>query len=119
MVGTYSLEPKMQVTIAEAAQLLGLSEKTIRRRVLSGRLQATQMSTYKGYTWLVDVPDDLVESETGELQALRDRVAAQDRELEAKNKQIEQLHILLQQAQAALPPPRVTQRYWWRFWQRG
>ena len=49
------------------------------------------MSTYKGYTWLVDVPDDLVEPETGELQALRDRVAAQDRELEAKNKQIEQL----------------------------
>ena len=77
------------------------------------------MSTYKGYTWPVDVPDDLVEPETGELQALRDRVAAQDRELEAKNKQIEQLHILLQQAQSALPSPQSIQRHWWRFWQRG
>jgi excisionase family DNA binding protein len=109
----------MQVTIAEAAQLLGLSEKTVRRRVISGRLQATQMSTYKGYTWMVEVPDDLVTPESGELQALRDRVAAQERELEAKNEQIRQLHILLQQAQAALPPPKGTQRPWWRFWQRG
>jgi chromosome segregation ATPase len=124
MVGTYSLEPKMQVTIAEAAQLLGLFEKTVRRRVLTGRLQATQMSTYKGYTWIVEIPDDLVEPETGELQALRDRVAAQDRELETKNKQIEQLHVqteqlhvLLQQAQAALPSPKDN-RPWWRFWQR-
>jgi predicted transcriptional regulator len=124
MVGTYSLEPKMQVTIAEAAQLLGLSEKTVRRRRLTGRLQATQMSTYKGYTWIVEIPDDLVEPETGELQALRDRVAAQDRELETKNKQIEQLHVqieqlhvLLQQAQAALPSPKDN-RPWWRFWQR-
>ncbi len=82
-----------------------------------GRLQATQMSNYKGYTWLADVPDDLVEPETGELQALRDRVAAQERELEAKNKQIEQLHVLLQQAQAALPAAREG-RAWWRFWRR-
>ena len=109
----------MQVTIAEAAQLLGLSEKTVRRRVITGRLQATQMSTYKGYTWMVDLPDDLAKPESGELQALRDRVAAQDRELEAKNEQIRQLHILLQQAQAALPSPKGTQRPWWRFWRRG
>ena len=38
-------------------------------------------------------------------------------ELVSKNKQIEQLHILLQQAQAALPAPR-DHRPWWRFWQR-
>ena len=37
-------------------------------------------------------------------------------ELVSKNKQIEQLHILLQQAQAALPAPREN-RPWWRFWQ--
>jgi hypothetical protein len=68
----------------------------------------------------VDVPDDLVEPETGELQALRDRVAAQDRELGAKNKQIEQLHILLQQAQAALPAPKKDHPSWWqRLWHRN
>ncbi len=51
MVGTQSLEPKMQVTITEAAQLLGLSEKTVRRRILSGRLQGTQRPTHNGYTY--------------------------------------------------------------------
>jgi predicted site-specific integrase-resolvase len=115
----------MQVTLAEAAQILGLSEKTVRRRVVSGRLQATQMSTYKGYTWIVELPDDMAKPESGELQALRDRVVAQDRELEAKNHQIEQLHVqieqlhvLLQQAQAALPSPKSTPRPWWQFWRR-
>jgi hypothetical protein len=77
------------------------------------------MSTHSGgYTWRIDIPDDLPEPETGELQALRDRVKAQDRELEAKNEQIRELHILLQQAQAALSAPVGTQR-WWRFWRRG
>jgi hypothetical protein len=38
-------------------------------------------------------------------------------QLEAKDKQIEQLHVLLQQAQAALPAPREN-RPWWRLWQR-
>jgi tetratricopeptide (TPR) repeat protein len=36
-----------------------------------------------------------------------------------KDKQIEQPHILLQQAQSTLPSSRSTQRHWWRFWQRG
>ncbi len=39
-------------------------------------------------------------------------------ELVSKNKQIEQLHILLQQAQAALPAPRENRHSWWRFWQK-
>jgi hypothetical protein len=127
----------MQVTISEAARLLGLSEKTVRRRVVRGELPGTQEATPQGYTWFVDIPDQPPESETetpsGELQALRelngalwDRVDAQDRELEAKNQQlaakdeqIRELHILLQQAQAALPTPMGTQRSWWRrLWRR-
>ena len=47
----------------------------------------------------------------------RQMEAHQD-ELTAKNKQIEQLHILLQQAQAALPAPKESRHSWWRFWQR-
>jgi hypothetical protein len=39
-------------------------------------------------------------------------------ELVSKNKQIEQLHILLQQAQAALPAPRNNRRWWQRLWRR-
>jgi chromosome segregation ATPase len=80
----------------------------------------------------VDVPDNLPEEPSGELESLREmnsllrhRLDAADRELEAKNKQIEQLHVqieqlhvLLQQSQAALPAPNHN-RAWWRFWQRG
>jgi excisionase family DNA binding protein len=88
----------MQVTIAEAAQLLGLSEKTVRRRALSGRLQGTQMPTHNGYTWLIDIPHDLPEPETGELQALRDRVQSLELELEARRREVQELHVLLQQA---------------------
>jgi hypothetical protein len=39
-------------------------------------------------------------------------------ELVSKNKQIEQLHILLQQAQAALPAPRNNRPWWQRLWRR-
>jgi hypothetical protein len=39
-------------------------------------------------------------------------------ELVSKNKQIEQLHVLLQQAQAALPAPRDSRPWWRRMWRK-
>jgi transcriptional regulator with XRE-family HTH domain len=50
--------------------------------------------------------------------ALWDRIRAQDEEIAAKNKQIEQLHVLLQQGQAALPEPRGRYPWWQRWWRR-
>jgi hypothetical protein len=44
------------VGLAEAGRRLGISEKTARRRVKAGRLQARQMSTQHGPTWQVWVP---------------------------------------------------------------
>jgi hypothetical protein len=117
----------MQTTIPEAARRLGVSEHTVRRRVRSGELPGKQVATPQGFTWVVDIPDDLPEPETSssEVQALRelvanlqDRINAQGKELEAKNKQIEQLHVLLQQAQAALPAPRDNRPWWQRLWRR-
>jgi hypothetical protein len=114
----------MQVTIQEAAFRLGLSEKTVRRRVLNGRLPGSQVSTPQGFAWMVDIPDDLPESggSFGELAALRElntalqsRIDAQDKQLQAKDEQIRELHVLLQQSQAVLPAPRDN-RPWWRFW---
>jgi hypothetical protein len=116
----------MQVTIQEAAFRLGLSEKTVRRRVLSGRLPGSQVSTPQGFAWMVDIPDDLQESggSFGELAALRElnmalqaRIDAQDKQLQAKDEQIRELHVLLQQAQAALPAPR-NNRPWWQLWRK-
>jgi hypothetical protein len=43
--------------------------------------------------------------------------ASHHEELSAKNRQIEQLHVLLQQAQTALPATRENHP-WWRFWER-
>lgn len=120
----------MQVTIQEAAHKLGIAESTVRRRLRNGELEGRQMPTPQGFTWLVDLPDDLgLEQETqlgGEegalrelVDALRYQVTGLEGQLDTKDRQIEQLHVLLQQAQAALPSPGRTTRPWWRVWQRS
>jgi predicted site-specific integrase-resolvase len=122
----------MQVPLAEATRLLKISDKTARRWLRNGKLKGSQVPTDKGLQWLVDVPDNLPEESSSELEMLREmnsllrhRLDAADREIESKNKQIEQLHVqigqlhvLLQQAQAALSSPPGPQR-WWKFWHRG
>ncbi len=112
----------MQVTLSEAAVHLKVSEKTVRRWVHSGKLQGSQMPTERGFLWMVDLADDLLEPSeepSGELEALREMNKLLCQELAAKNEQIRELHILLQGLQAALPSPQGTQRPWWRFWQQG
>jgi hypothetical protein len=105
----------MLVTIAEAARRLRLSEYTIRRRLRTGELPGEQVPTPQGYVWMVEVDDEPPDtSADGEVAAL---ISVLREQLEAKDKQIEQLHILLQQAQSALPAPR-NGRPWWRVWRR-
>ena len=124
----------MQVTIAEAARILGVPEKTVRRQVRNGELPGTQTDTPQGFRWMVELPDGEPQQEDHsenyaalrelisvlrEELAVRDRqLEAKDQQLEAKDKQIEQLHILLQQAQAALPAPRDNHSWWQRLWRR-
>jgi hypothetical protein len=111
----------MEVTIPEAARLLRLSEYTIRRRLRTGELKGNQVPTAGGFTWLVEVIEDSPTSDPNRTDALIARleaqIAAQALELEAKNQQIAELHVLLQQAQAALPAPRKG-RPWWKRWRR-
>jgi hypothetical protein len=45
------------VSLKQAALRLGLSEKTIRRRVEAGRLEGRKMSTPTGPAWLIRVDD--------------------------------------------------------------
>ena len=128
----------MQVGIAEAARKLNVSEHTVRRWLRSGQLSGDQMATPQGYTWMVELPEDgpgvdsIERVEYGEkaeygdsktievfeelVSTLKVQVTSQGEELEAKNRQIGELHVLLQQAQAALPAPREEQHTWWRFW---
>ena len=129
----------MQVTIPEAAQLLRLSEYTVRRRLRTGELTGHQVASPGGFAWMVEVPDHLaqdapVEScssgEMATMKALLARAEAQiasqetqlqakDRQLESKDRQIEQLHVLLQQAQTSISAPREGHQPWWRrLWHR-
>jgi hypothetical protein len=119
-----------KLTIKEAAKQLRVSELTIRRRLAKGFLTGVQEPTPQGYVWMVDLSDDEVEGDhevTQEIISrmddtiaiLSDQVKVQQEELAAKNKQIEQLHVLLQQAQSALPSPKEDSQSWWRrLWQR-
>ncbi len=128
-------------TIKEATQRLGLSDVTIRRRLRAGSLVGRQEFRPQGYVWLVEVPDSIPAPEEsqeqevlpGEIavqrelvatlqeqlhsQALvhQDQLAAKDHQLEAREREVQELHVLLQQSQEQanrlLPPPR--QRHWW------
>jgi transposase len=125
-----------RVSIKEAARRLDVSDLTIRRRLNSGELQGIQEPKGKSHIWWVLMPEEETESEAknleqepegnspGEVEALRDLVAVlkeqldiKDKQLETRAREVQELHVLLQQAQAGLPAPRDN-RPWWRFWQR-
>ena len=119
----------MQATIQDAAHKLRVAESTVRRRLRNGELEGHQMPTHQGFTWMVDLPDDLCAEQESQppgeervlrelVDALRYQVTGLEGQLGTKDRQIEQLHVLLQQAQATLPAPRST-RPWWRIWRRA
>ncbi len=127
-----------EVSIQEAATRLGVSVETIRRRVHKGVVKARQVTTPQGFVWMVELPSEESQRETpsGESEQPHELVAVliaqlekkdyqleiqatvHQEQLEAKDRQIEQLHVLLQQAQAALPSPRDNRSWWQRLWRR-
>jgi hypothetical protein len=128
------------VTVGEAADRLKISTQTVKRRLKNGTLQGEQKDTAQGYIWLVDISEaetdttilnDDIPGDTSAvtsremerldlmIEILQKELEHRDGQLETKDRQIEQLHVLLQQAQAALPSPGGTQRSWWRrVWRR-
>jgi excisionase family DNA binding protein len=116
----------MEVTIAEAARLLKLSERTVRRRLHSGELKGSQVASPGGFSWVVEISEELPvgspdSGEMARVDALIASLGAQidtlTTELEARRREVQELHVLLQQSQAALPAPR--DRPWWKWWRRG
>jgi len=113
-----------ELSVTEAAQTLGLSTATIKRRLVSGELTGRKEPRPQGTRWLVEVDTDRSKANppltnssvegsstgAGELTTL---VAVLQEELAARRREISELHVLLQNAQAALPAPR---RPWWMFW---
>ena len=58
---------------------------------------------------------ELVETLQAQVQAQQKQLETEGQQLEAKDRQIGELHILMQQAQAALPAAREDHP-WWKFW---
>ena len=130
-----------EFSIKDAAQHLGVTEVTIRRRIRDGHLHAHQQPRPQGFTWVVELPEEEGqpssppgqandEDEIGGLKredALQDIIKRQDEtiehlrhELEGRGREIQELHVLLQHAQAALPAPKEDRQPWWqRLWHRN
>ena len=114
----------LELTIAQAAQRLGVSMDTIRRRISSNELKARKVPSSHGEMYMVELPDDTPEApqpkeskvdNNGEVETLRKMLAILETELEARRREVQELHVLLQQAQATASavasPPRLS---WWR-----
>ena len=104
------------VSIAEAARLLDVSPDTVRRRLRRGTLTAHKETTAQGFNWLVDLPDELPQDDgdesDGEVKALRELVKTLQDDIEARRREVQELHILLQQSFALLPAHK--EQPWWR-----
>ena len=121
------------VTVPEAARRLGVTEDTVKRRLRKGELQGERKARPQGYTWTVELPDEDAETEStvsssgddtvnhqmsnGEVRRLEEMVSMLQHQLEVREREVQELHVLLQQAQAVLPTPKEN-RPWWRFWRR-
>ena len=70
------------VTIAQASEALGLSERTIRRRIKAGTLAAYQVPTAQGYEWRVRLDGATRQPDTATSQASRQGAGQVDSRLD-------------------------------------
>jgi len=109
-----------KVSVGEAARRLGVSTDTIRRRIGKGELLAHREPTPQGFRWEIELEpnnqplNDHEGSTEALVTALQAQVQAQADELDARRREVQELHVLLQTAQAALTAPE--RRSWWRWW---
>jgi len=108
-----------ELTVTEASRILGLSPATIKRRLVLGELTGRKETRPQGTRWVVEVdtaridgsPQLIDSSVNGDRELTM--IAWLQEELTARRREVQELHVLLQNAQAALPAPRKP---WWRFW---
>lgn len=102
------------VPLAEAAERLGVSVDTIRRRIRKGGLDGRKEATAAGFKWLVRLPEggalppppsqtQIVPINDQAIGLFRDQLAVKDEQLRQRDQEIERLHTLL--AQALERPP--------------
>ena len=120
------------VDIPTAAGRMGITPEAVRKRIARGTLPATKQDG-RWYVVLdgqdgqgpaswtgrptpdgIDSVQDAVQDDKDKLiEVLQAQVESQGAQLEARIREVQELHVLLQQTQAALPPARDP-RPWWR-----
>ena len=108
------------LTITQTADLLGVSTKTIRRRIASGEVKAEKQKTSKGYRWLIS-PDALPphwyvqRNVKDSIAPERDtEIAMLHQQLKVKDQQIQELHSLLREIQQLTLTE--SPKKWWKPW---
>ena len=124
-------KPAQEVTIAEAAKCLGMSIDSIRRRIAKNELNAHKVPSPHGEIYMVEIPEgalpvpeaseEKVDS-TATIDAMLKTISILENELDARRREVQELHVLLQQAQKQLPPGKAENKAaeapqkvsWWK-----
>jgi len=102
----------MQMTIQQAATHLGVSQDTVRRRIRSGQLPATQTPRPQGFTWTVDLEGPAATSSNDQDHIDNGIVELLKEQLRVKDQQIDRLTQLL----GAKALSEGHSKPWWMFW---
>jgi len=112
-------------TIRQAAARLGVSEKTIRRYINTGKLEARQEDGQHGRQWVVTaLPEqpDITEHTELSTKLFADILREKDNRIEELNQQLGAYKLRVGQLEnevKLLEAPKGGQRPWWRIWGRG
>ena len=124
-------KPVQEGTIAEAARCLGMSIDSIRRRIAKNELNAHKVPSPHGEIYMVEIPEgaspvpeaneEKVDS-TATIDAMLKTISILENELDARRREVQELHVLLQQAQKQLPPAKTENKAaetpkkvaWWK-----
>ena len=117
------------LSISKVADILGKSPKTILRWMQRGTLKAHKEEIAGHEEWRMDgidavqatvrdnvQVDVLLHEKDAEIARLLAEMDLMKSQIEAKDRQISELQVLLSRNQKAFPEPRKAA--WWQFWRR-
>jgi len=103
------------LNISTAAAQMGITPEAVRKRIARGTLRATKQEG-RWHISLKDIGQD-TRQDTGQDTGQDDKdrlIQTLTEEINARRREVQELHVLLQTAQAALTAPE--RRPWWRWW---
>jgi len=117
-----------RVDIATAAAQMGITPEAARKRIARGSLDAVK----EDGRWYITTNGHVQDNEHHVQDSVQDRpdnrpddrpdskdklIEVLTEELEARRREVQELHVLLQTAQAALVAPKEgIKTAWWKFW---